>query len=425
VRYQYCISIFLKDAKAVLLLLMLLLHFYDTASAQQEKIELLFIDSLSLQPLENVVIYSNGLEKGRSDKTGYLLITDSTIRKAIAIKDGYGQHTSSDIRNESVIKLRPLSQNLKEVVVTNNRTSRVSKDNREYIIDYQLEGDNILIATRYLGNKRNHLKLISLTGNTIYDTTIGEEPISLFKACNNKTYLLTANKLYPLSINNNITLEKPISKNLYNRIRECEHYYNDVYYYKLTNKENFRVSFCYAARNDTALHPFINLDMPEVAKASQEEYWEILQLLAFGNDKKASHKARLRYLWDKNSFKVIDVPLIRIQDQFIVFDFERKQIMQYDTKGVLTKETGMQFPIGKIMNIALITDNVTNKVYLYKRNLQTLEEVDIHTGTTRGNRILLDKATAENVKIHDSHIYYLWQDAANIMTKQLYTQVLR
>ena len=103
----------------------------------------------------------------------------------------------------------------------------------------------------------------------------------------------------------------------------------------------------------------------------------------------------------------------------------QKQILLFDLSGKAVGNAPVQFEWKQYQRFSILKDDAADKIYLYrydKQNVQTMQQLDIHRGVTTGNKIIISEPFAEDVKVYNGDIYFLWQDKAAEATRQLFIQ---
>jgi hypothetical protein len=410
----------------VLLLLFLKVNY---AAAQQEKVVMRFIDSVTTMPVEKVVLLDkNGTEFSTANKEGYAAISYGRFSAGyiVAIRDGYKPDTI--YAPAETIYLRPLFGTLNPAVIYGNKVHTVLGLSNEYVADYSFAGNNILVAAYNGSNGRNaKLFLLNKEGDVLHMHSMPNQPLSLFKSCVGNHYCVCDKVFYPVSTDSNIIkLKDPYDIRLLAGLQQCEQSIDGNLYYRIGDKWNFRMDYGMISKNDSLFKPIINFEEPDVADASFQEYMEILFLLEHGNIKEASRKYALRKKWDRGSYAHISIPLFTASDTLIVFDYFKKSIRYYKSNGEPVGVCNIKFEWRQSQHFEIIKDEALNKFYIHRygnQSSQTLEELDIHTGTA-GARILIDKPLAEQVKVNSGSVYFLWQDSRSDATRRLFAQRL-
>jgi hypothetical protein len=401
--------------------------------AQQGKFVIHFVDeSKNTSPGKVTVIDKNGKPISAADSEGYAILpltAFSTSGYLLALCPGYKPDT---IRaNTSTVYLQPLSVTLKEALVTNSNIYRLLDKLNEYVVDYAFSGEDIIVAT-YSGNNGGHAKLfmVNKNGEILSRLNLDHEPVALYKSCVGIHYCVCYDKFYPITINGTkMSLSAPHDISLLEGMKQCEQSINGNLYYKLSDRSNFRTQYGMISKGSSTFRPFTTFEENEVAQASYQEWSEIQVLLAAGAvpgaRKEAARKQLMRLKWDKGSFAHIDVPLMRKNDTLVIFDFFNKKLLWYNLSGDAIGRVPVNFRWHQSQQFEVIKDEVTERIYIHRydrKEAQTLEELDISNGTTLPDKISISRAFAENVKVNDNDIYFLWQDPHKAATRQLFIQ---
>ena len=131
-------------------------------------------------------------------------------------------------------------------------------------------------------------------------------------------------------------------------------------------------------------------------------------------------------MWNNGSYSHINVPLFSAGDTLVIFDYFGKRITYYSKDGDWLGSSQVQFEWRQSQLFRIIKDDVTGRFYIHRysnRARQTLEELNVHTGTVIGShKTVIERPFAEQVKVHADAVYFLWQDASAGTTRQLYVQ---
>ena len=326
--------------------------------------------------------------------------------------------------------MQPLQITLKDAIVRSSKVSRLLPEPNEYLVDYDFAGDNILAAT-YSGADGGHAKLflVNKDGDELAKCKLPAEPLGLYRSCVGIPYCICGERFYPLIIDSNkITLRAPYNKQLLAGLQQCELSVKGNLYYRLADRANFAVKYGMIAKGDSAFKPIKSFEEDDVAQASWDEWQEILDLLSVvtpANRSAAARKQLARLKWDRGSFAHINMPLIVTNDTLAIFDFFKKKILFYDLEGIPAGSVPIRFEWRQSQQFAVVTDEATGKVYIHRyggQGVQTIEELDVRTGTTSSVKTLIERPFAEDVKVHNGDIYFLWQDKTATATRQLFIQ---
>lgn len=323
---------------------------------------------------------------------------------------------------------RTMHGTLTEVVVSGKQVQRILEAPREYVIDYAFADDNILLVT-YSGTMRKTYKLFLMDGaqkDTLSLLQLNKEPLSLYKSCVGKYYCVCDKEFYPITIKNHqLQLEQPYPIALLSAMRTCEYATDDKYYYRFANKEHFDVSYAWEAKGDTTLHVISHNYNINADRSSSREWAEILYLLQKFRLSEAARKSGTRYLLNNASYAYIDMPIYTKADTLVLFDSRNNTINFYNLEGTYLGKQATQFEWGDPQYTKILTDDATGQFYLWRNEKMgghSLYEFNICDGSLSLPKLTLRYAFAENIKIHDGHIYFLWQDDRNASTRQLFVQ---
>ncbi len=410
------------------LLLIFLLGITTPLCAQSYKQDTLTMRFMDVEiPLSNVAVYlRNGIIITHSDSDGFIHIPAYYLQYTylIAVHDGYEPDTIRDY--EKTVYLQGLAATLQEAVIISNKPiQRILQSSRDYVVDYDFVGDNILVAA-YNGAFGRGAKLFLLDnyGDTIALKQLPEEPLSIFKSCVGKYYCVCYNKFYPLDIDSgHIELGKPYDIKYLKGLKQCQVALDNKLYYKICNPDSFLVTYGFIEKGDSIFHVFLQFhDTLSYVHSREEDVWY------YTEDEKRKFRPKfdvgnMRNVWDKDNLRMIDLPIFLKNDTLLVFDHTDKMIRYFNLEGIEVKNTPSDFLDKKNPYADIIKDLFTEKFYVHPINsaeVQTINEIMLNEGQLDAHRIKLKKPFAEDIKIHNGHIYFLWQDHHNAATRQLY-----
>ncbi len=404
-------------------LIIVLLLFY-APSFGQHKVIVRFRDAINDIALADVQVTDmQGRLMARSDTAGYVTLPFASS-PLIAILRGYRPDTLTT--PASSVYLQPLSVALDPAIIRSSKVSLLLHENNEYVVDYGFSGNRIFAAT-YSGNNGGKAKLFLLDdqGNTLASCRLPNTPVSVFKSCVGVPYCVCNDVFYRIGTGpDNILIDNTYPISLLEGLMQCEQAAYGNLYYKIGDRPNFRTTFGMIEKGDSTFKPFTAFEEKDVALASWREWMEIQVLLERFQFSQAARKQGLRLMWDKGSFAHINLPLFISNDTLIIFDYFKKSILYYNLKGnpIGSHPVHFEWQPSQLFNI--IKDEVRGKFYIhrYAQNYQELEELNINTGHTSGIKQKISKPFAEQVKVYNGSIYYLWQNKSANSTRQLYIQ---
>lgn len=410
--------------KRYFLILLLIMYVAVCHAQHTDSITIRFMDVEI--PLADVSVYTTtGNFVSSSNKDGYARLAGDFLKNGyvVAVKSGYQLYPVR--RLEPVIYMSPLSATLKETIVKAYSSKQVLHSGREYVVDYNFVGDNPLVAT-YSGSNGKNAKLFLLNnaGDTLALTYLPEEPLSLFKSCNNQYYCICYYQFYPLTIDSGkIKLDAPVSNSYLPYIEACKAMLDNFLYYKIVKPDSFVVDYGYVAEGDSIFHSFKRFDDKQSFLASREED------LNYTEDERLKYKHKydmglLTALWNRGSLKMIDMPLFTKDDSLLLFDMKARQIVYYTPIGIPLKSTGILFTSSNLHS-DILKDPQTDKFYISlhtNKPQQELLEINLENGDLGDQVVQVEKPFAEKIKVHNGNIYYLWQDGRHGGVRQLYVQ---
>ncbi len=392
------------------------------------------MDAVTTLPVNDVrVIDKGGNLVTNSDSAGYATVLFDLIRSSgilIVIKEGYAPDTIQS--PAPVIYLHPLSVMLNTTIVRSGKISRLLHENNEFVVDYAfIENGNILVAT-YSGNNGDRAKLflINKDAEVLSKIKLPNEPLSLFKSCVGNFYCVCRNQFYRVSVEGDLVTLGPLYDiKLMAGLQQCEQSFDGNLYYRIGDRANFKVTYGMIESGSNTFKSVAEFEEDDVARASLQEWYEIQGLvtrteIGSTNMSAAARKQLARLKWDKGSYAHINLPLFLNNDTLIIFDYFQKRILYYNLAGMPKGYSKINFEWRPSQQFEIIKDEVREKFYVHrynKQSLQTLEELNLNTGTVSG-RIVIEKAFAEQVKVYNGDIYCLWQDSHGSEPRQIFIQ---
>lgn len=415
--------------KNIFLFLSLTLY-CSLCTAQGNKVVLHFLDGGTNKPLNNVVLIRlSGATITTSDSSGYCVVPFDLFQggnRAIAVCKGYVPDTL--YKWAETVYLQPLQMALATATITSAKTKRVFSAPDDYVVDYEFAGDYI-VAAMYKGNNgsKASLALLDKTGRVISHCPVPDEPLAVYRSCMGNCYCVCKNRFFPIMISGTgeLSLRKPYPINMLAGLQQCAQSVNGNLYYKIGDKNNFRVTYGMIGKGDSMFRPFTEFEEKDVAKASYEELMEIIFLIETGHVNEASQMQGRRKMWDNVSYAHINMPLLIAGDSLVIFDFFRKKILVYNFSGAQTGSSDIHFDWRDSQHFSIIPDEPLAKIYIHRYanvNKQTVAELNIASGGESETKIALEKPLAEQVKVHDNAIYFLWHEGKSGGTRQLYVQ---
>jgi hypothetical protein len=415
--------------RSVLFLFLSLFFLQLAGYAQQEKLVIHILEQEQNSALSDVrVMDSTGKLLATSDLLGYIILpVDIFAVKGYLLmsKEGFKTDTFRNMR--TVVHLSRLAVSLPPTTISAATVSRLFQIQSEFVVDYGFAEDKILAVT-YSGNNGGKAKLFLLDhwGIEIARCKLPDEPESLYKSCVGNYYVVCKNQFFPIIIKNDRPeLGVPYDIKFLRGLQQCELMVKGNQYYRIGDKTNFRTVYGMIAAGDSVFRPFASFEEPEVARASFIEMIEILSLYEHYQFREAARRAKLRRMWDNGTLSHINMPLFAKGDTLLVFDYSNKEIDFYSLSGDATGNTPIRFEWKQSQQFRIIKDELQNKIYIHRfgnQGSQTLEEMDINTGSTKGVRYIIDRPFVSNVYIRNGLIYFLWQDQSKPSTQQLWVQ---
>lgn len=403
--------------------------------AQQDDVTIQFLDADDKKILTGVTISQRNNDViGISDEYGFAVVTGQVFNEQsyvyITFK-GYKRDSINTANPPRVVYLQPLSVSLDEAVVSSEKVKIVLQSAREYVVDYVFAENNSILVASFSGANGRHPKLFLLNehGDTVVYRRLDKEPLSLFKSCVNTYYMAGTDGLYPVSITDSaLVLQRPYKKSVLPRLEECKAAVGDNLYYKFLDPVNFSANFERTCIGDTVFYPFGKTGDSLAAALSLSDTKFMEYLVRTGQYGYARYVEKMRDYYDGTARKMVNTAILHpVSDSLVIFDTRGYHILVFDTLGTILYTTPLEktkVSVFACLHTKIINDPVTNKCYAhnFKDKEQYLQEIDIVQGRL-GQRIKIERPFAENVKLHNGTIYYLWQNSTG-GTRQLFRQLM-
>ncbi|RYD58962.1 MAG: hypothetical protein EOP56_01660 [Sphingobacteriales bacterium] len=412
---------------AILLLLLLNICAF-TAMAQEELLTITVLNQQNRKPVTDAVAYTPNTVLAHTNDKGQIALSANAFRQhKFVIVSGAGYQTDTIWDYKSTLQLKPLSSTLKEVVVNGSKVKRIFNSQADFIADYEVLDDAILLAAYRgaLGDK-SRLILIGSDGKTQSSVQVPGEVVGLYRSCINDLYYVSTEGFYWLSAGNGKirVAEKKYKPQLLPLLKQCQVFYNDHFYYKYLHRDSFVARFAYAHYDSAIQHEFYKLEDSASAEVSLEEYHEILRLLDNGLYKDAFRWKNNRGMWDREALGKINGDIYKIDTSLVIFNFLKKTLHHYTYDGTPIKDIPLQINWKTIKRLEVVCDAERGSFFIHRfdnNSAHYLEKLDIHTGRTT-ERINIDKPLITKLKVYNGKLYYLYQNKADQSVLQLYSQ---
>ncbi|MFC2096855.1 carboxypeptidase-like regulatory domain-containing protein [Bacteroidota bacterium] len=319
--------------------------------------------------------------------------------------------------NENInIYLEAESQDIDEVTVSAERIQKVFKKDTLNIVDYQLLDDNILmVANPYKVISEQRIYLTTLEGVPLCSRKINNagktikhpedwlpKTIFLFKDCFNNSHLLTKDKTWQIYLKyDSIWLIYPTDyPDFLSSIFLIKQQLNNKIYYQLSG-ETYNSSY-YKERGKDQVR----------IKIVRDQYGD---------------KRYVEPFFAGRPSKMVSAPIIKKDEQIIIFDFFANNIEFFNKDGVHEKEVPISFHIKQFTRLLFFTyydidqknfmqkilfDEGTNKAYaLYRKKSNgrySLKEIDLENGKIIRTIEIPDYPFIENIQIKDNVVYFIY-----------------
>lgn len=318
---------------------------------------------------------------------------------------------------------------LEEIEVRPNAVVTVTPSRRDAVIGYTFVGNYLLVATTR-SYRKSSLLLLSLRGDTVASTLLRQEPAGVYTACDGTPYVLFPSRFHSVSsVESQLYLGKGHPLRLLQGVQACQLSMDDALYYRSFSPDDFSFLIWRWPATDTAPHVFAERNDTATARASAMEYGGISKTkykIPFHYGGSLESEA-LRQLRNKLAYREMMGNLMLLRDTLLLPDFRTRRLVHYSAEGKELMAPAFRFRWGSLVQFALLQDAATGRIFLHRfarPMVQTVQELDPHTGALIGREVRIEKPFARSVRIRAGRLYYLWQDDLAHATQQLFTQPL-
>ena len=403
--------------QATLLLMLFGFVFAFQATAQERQIVQGYCKDENGQPIENVSVYAHdSMLVSVTDKQGrftYIHAKSGEILRFahIVFEPSYYTIKKKDINGKHLtVKMNTRSHELLEVEVTAN-APHVAYDNPVMtVLDYTLRDDGIYMIVY----RRRHCSLLHLSFNM---DTLHEMPISpRYKTINRDAFGdIYALNDYQASLVG--FMEQEDGKQLFMN-----------FYYSMPRKEFYDKFSTIVTATDsvyiTGWRHFFGTGISYYRNILGHDNEPIL-LHYLEDDEAAASVRRIRGLWEADFIEPIYAPIYAIDNRFYLFAFVDHETLVFDTEGNVLERYPLTFHEYRKWNGMIepdrrwkqnmLVDAARKEFYTIFVNdgLGTLNRIDLKTGTAKPVLDLSGYPFAQNVRIHNGVLYFLYPKGQN------------
>ena len=403
--------------KSTLLILLFCLVSAVQATAQERQIVQGYCKDENGKAIENVSVYvHDSLLVSVSDKQGRFVYAYAKagmkLRFAhMGYEPSYYTIKEKDVNGKNLtVKMKTRSHELLEVEVTAN-APHVAYDNPVMtVLDYTLREDGIYMIVY----RRRHCSLLRLSFDM---DTLNEMPIS--------------------------SRYQYITKDAFGDIYALDDYQaSQVGFLEYENGKKIMMDFYYTMpRNDffdkfstivaasdsvfiTGWRHFFGTGISYYRNILGHDNEPIL-LHYIEDDEAASSIRRIRGCYEADFIEPVYAPIYAIDDKFYIFAFVDHETLVFDTKGNLLERYPLNFHEYRKWNgkmepdrrwkQKMMVDAARKEFYTFFVNdgLYTLKRIDIKTGTVTTVMDLSGYPFADNLRIHDGVLYFIYPTGIN------------
>lgn len=437
-----------KQFNAVLLVLLLVVLAVSprTASAQGLIIKGEVRDSLGESP----VLFANVIVKGTTEgtvttETGLFELHTSKSNPVLVISSlGYvtKEISYSDIKN-SIIFLKPKTNQLQEVVISGDKTKALQDDNNYYFMDFDFY-DDYIVALTALGNKK-YLQLLDAAGNTISSLKVNSKSEKLFKDCIGKIHLLTPDSSYQVYYDYvKLQLLTSYSIDMFGKLLvPCQCELRDVYYFRQYTYRGLKCNyFCAKASEPGKLYPFrIVADSARIQdfnaqydlhyfleirrKTRGEMYGEPISSIKEHMD---LYREQLPMDWEGMQWlRPVESELHRIGNAAYLFNFTDSVIEKYYDRDSLMEKIPFKLHGDKSSIHHVITDEPAGAAYLAfeKNDITSIRRISLSNEKEEGSYELSRYPFPLKLKVRNGIAYFIYKEKGTDKPAKICRMVLQ
>ena len=372
--------------------------------------------------IEGVHVYNKTLENGTiTYKSGYYKLKSTNKPSKIIISHVAYHDTIINIESSKNITinigLTPKVDILATAIIT--PIVDIIKEKPLYIWDYSFYDDDILIlGCRNKKINRPVLVMMEANGDTICSLALnGKRPENLFTDCMNNNHLITKSTAYQVYFDSTeIKLLYPNKLcDFENSLGNCVTELDDKLYFHQYYYKNQVLKYYYIdSKDSTSQEIRLITDVNGLAMLTHSR-----RFIEMGKaiEVKTNQRFEEMCFYDE-----IFVPLVKLNDSIIIFNYVFDNIEIYDGKAVFIKDVPIVFHKDKNWKEEIYIDEIKGKAYtIFKTDgISYLHEINIHTGELENKATIPDFLFVENIKIRDNVVYFLYREKENQEYNKLY-----
>ena len=335
-----------------------------------------------------------------------------------------------------VVKLEKKSHMLPEVTIVEQAPQLAYENKDVWILDYSVDEKGIMAVTT--DGFKTHLMHLGFEQDTISIKEIDKKLDYLFREIIyqdlfGNTHLLSIDSAFQihsekdnLQLLYGVTLEKHKTTfgNLYALtdsivVTRKEFYSGQEIVYFMTNRNNSKTEvLCDVYGSSREMAKNWQLDNIRLRRALNPGESDFVNPY----EKPAEWESFEADLLKRVMFQEIYAPLLKVDDNLYIFDFQKDYIYKYDSEGNYKSKAEISFhlkskyarrdALGNPWDKKLIYDKARKECYaqFITDGTVTLKKIDLESGNIIGTYVLDDHYFPENIQVYDGVVYYKFID---------------
>lgn len=410
----------------------------------QTKITGIVTDASDGKHLTDVVIIVPNSTTGTftDDKGQFIIAVDTTQNILIFSKVGYERKSISLNKTTTnlTIKLQRKTVELHEVKITADVAKPITKNRGLGLVDYDFWNDDTLLIVGCRNNNPSKSKLYLITeyGDTISSVAIPEKPTSLYTDCINNHYIVCTENFYEIYFDSGMIKIYPLEAitKFRNVMQPCVAAIDSMFIYSIIKGESKQTmaAFNYTTHNYLQMYVSFNRNNGKYKQFATIADRKLLRQL-FEEEKRVKENYRsglYRSAFDaqmdfmfahKILFKEVFAPLFKIDTLLYIFNFSESMIQSFTGLPNHINNVPLQFGDERDFKRAIYQDRKNQKLYagFLSNGINELRYIDVANGELKMG-YLVKKHFAENIRIRNNNIYFLYKDFETDDVRVLYKQ---
>jgi len=305
---------------------------------------------------------------------------------------------------------------LKSVDISANRIRNLVEDKKLYIIDYAVNNDSLLLLCY---NERHinegQMVLMNSESRILYRKNI--KHINRFEEdFKQQNYLIGKNSARAIAVQNQlIELKEEWALDEFNKVQNTIIAYSSPFYYLRQNIADNQIIKLYRFNEKTQ-----NLELFKTIadEAGLERLGDKARLQSAVNYTAADARFEEMCFYAPKF-----IPMIYMDEQFFLFNFEENKIEIIDTIGEIIKTIPIVFHQEKHWKKQLLIDRITGALYAVfeKNGFYNISQIDLETGRLKENIAIPHFVYIEKIKINNGKLYFLYKGNIDNKYKELYS----